>query len=235
MSLINSFTHIQENWKFVIICVQNQWGVVHPWHGTVANLWGRHKDFTEFNENFEKSYLLNGLSNIVNFFTVWFLKIFCIKWIHIFFWVQCSFKQHILQHESNLYSYPPTPPPPTTHPCPKKHQKGFFDISVIRRIYIANFAILKIATFWSYHLHLREKSRSFMKLKLRDFLVGSAHVRSQANSACIHACSMHEGRGYRYTFQRARVASSPEVPKHESYPRSRDEKSRHFSVTIYTG
>ena len=31
MSLINSFTHIQENWKFVIICVQNQWGVVHPW------------------------------------------------------------------------------------------------------------------------------------------------------------------------------------------------------------
>ena len=92
MSLINSFTHIQENWKFVIICVQNQWGVVHPWHGTVANLWGRHKDFTEFNENFEKSYLLNGLSNIVKFFTVWFLKIFCITWIHIFFWVQCSFK-----------------------------------------------------------------------------------------------------------------------------------------------
>ena len=27
---------------------------MHPWHGTVANLWGRHKDFTEFNENFEK-------------------------------------------------------------------------------------------------------------------------------------------------------------------------------------
>ena len=94
MSLINSFTHIQENWKFVIICVQNQWGVVHPWHGTVANLWGRHKDFTEFNENFEKSYLLNGLSNIVKFFTVWFLTIFCIKWIHIFFWVQCSFKHN---------------------------------------------------------------------------------------------------------------------------------------------
>ena len=91
MSLINSFTHIQENWKFVIICVQNQWGVLHPWHGTVANLWGRHNDFTKINENFEKSYLLNGLSNIVKFFTVWFLKIFCIKWIHIFFWVQCSF------------------------------------------------------------------------------------------------------------------------------------------------
>ena len=63
---------------------------MHPWHGTVANLWGRHKDFTEFNENFEKSYLLNGLSNIVKFFTVWFLKIFCIKWILILFWVQCS-------------------------------------------------------------------------------------------------------------------------------------------------
>ena len=30
---------------------------MHPWHGTVANLWGRHKDFTEFNENFEKSYI----------------------------------------------------------------------------------------------------------------------------------------------------------------------------------
>ena len=102
MSLINSFTHIQENWKFVIICVQNQWGVVHPWHGTVANLCRRHKDFTEFNENFEKSYLLNGLSNIVKFFTVWFLKIFCIKWIHIFFWVQCSFntvrKSHSIIH-----------------------------------------------------------------------------------------------------------------------------------------
>ena len=81
-------------WKFVIICVQNQWGFKHPWHGTVANLWGRHKDFTKFNENFEKSYLLNGLSNIVKFFTVWFLKIFCIKWIHIFFWVQCSFKMN---------------------------------------------------------------------------------------------------------------------------------------------
>ena len=78
-----------------------------------------------------------------------------------------------------------------------------------RRIYIANFAIFKIATSWSYHLHLHEKSRSFSFTKLRDFLVGSAHVRSQAT---VHAF-MHEGRGYRYTFQRARVASSPEVPK----------------------
>ena len=75
---------------------------------------------------------------------------------------------------------------------------------------------LKIATFWSYHLHLREKSRSFSFTKLRDFLVGSAHVRSQATvHAFMHAahCSMYEGRGYRYTFQRARVASSAEVPK----------------------
>ena len=82
-------------------------------------------------------------------------------------------------------------------------------VSFTRRIYIANFAIFKIATFWSYHLHLREKSRSFSFTKRRDFLVGSAHVRSQAT---VHAF-MHEGRGYRYTFQRARVASSPEVPK----------------------
>ena len=58
----------------------------------------------------------------------------------------------------------------------------------IRRIYIANFAIFKIATFWSYHLHLREKSRSFSFTKLRDFLVGSAHVRSQATvHAFMHA------------------------------------------------
>ena len=101
MSLINSFTHIQENLKFVIICVQNQlW-----YRPTVANLWGRHKDFTEFNENFEKSYLLNGLSNIVNFFTVWFLKIFCIKWIHIFFWVQCSFNAIIISYPYTFVCY----------------------------------------------------------------------------------------------------------------------------------
>ena len=57
-----------------------------------------------------------------------------------------------------------------------------------RRIYIANFATFKIATFWSYHLHLREKSRSFSFTKLRDFLVGSAHVRSQATvHAFMHA------------------------------------------------
>ena len=48
----------------------------------------------------------------------------------------------------------------------------------IRRIYIGNIAIFKFAIFWSYHLHLREKSQSFSFPKLRDFLVGSAHVRS---------------------------------------------------------
>ena len=57
-----------------------------------------------------------------------------------------------------------------------------------RGIYIAKFAIFKIATSWSYHLHLREKPRSFSFTKLRDFLVGSAHVRSQATvHAFMHA------------------------------------------------
>ena len=85
-----------------------------------------------------------------------------------------------------------------------------------RRIYIANFTIFEIVTFWSYHLHLREKSRSFSFTKLRDFLVGSAHVRSQATvHAFMHAAHAvcMRGWGYRYTLQRARVASSPEVPK----------------------
>ena len=54
-------------------------------------------------------------------------------------------------------------------------------ISNNRRIYIANFAIFKIAT-------LHEKSRSFSFTKLRDFLVGSAHVRSQPTvHAFMHA------------------------------------------------
>ena len=48
---------------------------MHPWHGTVANLWGRHKDFTEFNENFEKSYILNGLS-IFSKFWMFIAKIY---------------------------------------------------------------------------------------------------------------------------------------------------------------
>ena len=65
-----------------------------------------------------------------------------------------------------------------------------FDFSYMRRIYIANFAIFKIATVWSYHLHLREKSRSFSFTKLRDFLVGSAHVRSQATVHAAHAVCM---------------------------------------------
>ena len=54
------------------------------------------------------------------------------------------------------------------------------------------------------------------KLKLRNFLVGSAHVRSQATvHAFMHAahavCMRAEDIDTR--FQRARVASSPEVPK----------------------
>ena len=83
-----------------------------------------------------------------------------------------------------------------------------------RRIYIANFAIFKIATFWSYHLHLREKSRSFSFTKLRDFLVGNAHVRSQATvHAFMHAVCMRAEDIDTCFKVRARVASSPEVPK----------------------
>ena len=100
-----------------------------------------------------------------------------------------------------------------------------------RRIYIANFAIFKIATFWSYHLHLRKKSRSFSFTKLRDFLVGRAACAITGYSACIHAysaCGMHEGRGYRYTFQRARVASSPEVSQGHVM------KNRNISAVTFT-
>ena len=75
----------------------------------------------------------------------------------------------------------------------------------------------KIPTFWSYHLHLREKSQSFVKLQLRAFLIGSAHVRSQATRACLHVHAAHAVcmwyEDIDYTFQRARVASIPEVPK----------------------
>ena len=81
-------------------------------------------------------------------------------------------------------TYAPTkkqgPPPP----APTGKNPSYTD----RAIYIANFAIFKIATFWSYHLHLREKSRKFQFTKLHDFLVGSAHVRSQATvHAFMHA------------------------------------------------
>ena len=55
---------------------------------------------------------------------------------------------------------------------------------------LLTFAIFKIATSWSYHLHLREKSRSFSFTKLHNFLVGSAHVRSQATVHAAHAVCM---------------------------------------------
>ena len=81
-----------------------------------------------------------------------------------------------------------------------------------RRIYIANFAIFKIATFWSYHLHLSEKSWSFSFTKLHDFLVGSAHVWSQATvhqggelPECMHLC-----------MQRMQYAWGPRISIHVS-------------------
>ena len=55
--------------------------------------------------------------------------------------------------------------------CTKKDNKCFkyFKTDVLKaltncgfsRIYIANFVIFKIATFWSYLLHLREKIAKF--------------------------------------------------------------------------
>ena len=105
MSLINSFTHIQENWKFVIICVQNQWELCTHDMAQLPTCEGDIRISQNLMKNFEKSYLLNGLSNIVTFFTVWFLKIFCIKWIHIYFWVQCSFKvETLLNNQSRISS-----------------------------------------------------------------------------------------------------------------------------------
>ena len=71
--------------------------------------------------------------------------------------------------------------------------------------------------------------------KLRDFLVGSAHVRSQGYS-CMHAFMHAEhavcmGRGYWYTFgkERAYANCSPEVPKV-----ARDEKSLTFLRLPFT-
>ena len=64
------------------------------------------------------------------------------------------------------------------------------------------------------------------------FLVGIAHVRSQATvHAFMHAahavCMRAEDIDTRFK-EREELAV-------RKYPRSRDEKSRHFSVTIYTG
>ena len=88
----------------------------------------------------------------------------------------------------------------------------------IRRIYIANFAIFKIATFWSYHLHLRENSRSFVETEtsrvFKWLVVRMCDDRLQCMHSCMHPMQYAWGlRGYLYTFQRARIASCPEVPK----------------------
>ena len=96
MTLINSFTHIQEKWNFLMICVQNQWRVVHPWHGRVANLWGRHKDFNELNQNFEKSHLLNGYQFLSKFW-MFIAKNILHLMNSYFFWVQCSFKKFTIR------------------------------------------------------------------------------------------------------------------------------------------
>ena len=89
-----------------------------------------------------------------------------------------------------------------------------------RRIYIVNFAIFKITTFWSYHLHLRENSRSFSLVSwnwnFASFwlVVRMCDHRLQCMHSCMHRMQYAWGpRIYIYTFQRARVASSPEVPK----------------------
>ena len=91
------------------------------------------------------------------------------------------------------------------------------DLDSIRRIYIANFAIFKIATFWSYHLHLCEKIAKFQFHETSRFLVGSAHVRSQATvHAFMHSC-----------MQRMQYAWGPRIYRRK-YPRSRDDMSQHF-------
>ena len=61
----------------------------------------------------------------------------------------------------------------------------------------------------------------------QNFTIFWLLVRMCDHKLCMHSCMQRMQyvwgpRIYRYTFQRARVASSPEVP------RSRDEKSRHF-------
>ena len=61
------------------------------------------------------------------------------------------------------------------------------------------FTLLKSRHFDPTIYTCAKKSRSFSFTKLHNFLVGSAHVRSQATvHAFMHAaaCCMHEGRGY---------------------------------------
>ena len=104
------------------------------------------------------------------------------------------------------------------------------DSNDFRRIYIANFAIFKIAIILILPCRLARKIAKFQLHETSRFnLVGKkAHVRSQATVHAFmhaeHAVCWAEFSPYRYTFKRARVASkTPEV-----LSRSRDEKSRHF-------
>ena len=83
MSLINSFTHFQENWKFVIICVQDQWELCTHDMVQLPTCEGD----IRISQNLMKTLKIISLERIIQycqFVTVWFLKIFCIKWIHTF-------------------------------------------------------------------------------------------------------------------------------------------------------
>ena len=82
---------------------------------------------------------------------------------------------------------------PAWQPCWDFHTTSiiisYSQAPITRRIYIANFAILN-----------------------RDILILPFTLARKIAKFHRLQC-MHEDRGYRYTFQRARVASSPEVPK----------------------
>ena len=78
------------------------------------------------------------------------------------------------------------------------------------------------------HLDLREKSRSFsftkifLEVRMCD-LQATVHAFNAAHAVCMRAEDID-------TFSK-----SARMLAVRKYPRSRDEKSRHFSVTIYTG
>ena len=80
------------------------------------------------------------------------------------------------------------------------HPSSYQDSHDIRRIYTANFTIFKIATFWSYHLHLCEKSRSF-SFTIFWLVVRMCDHRLQ----CMHSC-----------MQRMQYARGPRISIHVS-------------------